>query len=142
MSTENETVVASLEQLLGANDTKYAHVEAYGVRVRIGSLSSEDMIEWLEANDDKSKSKFAGIRMIVKSFVDAEGKRLANVEDPAQFEKYIEQFSKKDATSNGKVVKAVLELNGIRTPKAVADALKNDSGETPTGASPTDSASK
>jgi hypothetical protein len=145
VSTEKELPLetATFEDLLGAaNDTKYDHVNAYGKRVRIGSLCSADMIEWLESNDDKVKSKFSGIRMIVKSFVDDKGARLPGVEDPAKFEEYVKLFSQKDAISNGRVVKAVLELNGIRTPKQVADALKNDSGETSTDASPTDSASK
>lgn len=143
MSNEKELETATFDDLLGgATDTKYDFVSAYGKRVRIGSLSSADMIEWLESNDDKVKSKFSGIRMIVKSFVDEKGARLPGVEDPAKFEDYVRHFAGKDAISNGKVVKAVLELNGIRSPKAVAEALKNDSGETSTDASPTDSASK
>lgn len=137
MSTEKK--IATFDELLGANDTKYDYVEAYGMRHRIGSLCSADMIEWLEANDDAVKKRLGGLRLIVKSFVDEAGNRLPGVEDPDKFEALVIKFSNKDATENGKVVKAVMELNGLRRPKEVQDALKNDSGEVPTGASPTDS---
>lgn len=138
MSTEQK-VAASFDEILGANDTKYDYVDAYGKTLRIGSLNSADMIEWLESNDDPAKKRFAGLRLLVKSLVNEAGDRLPGVGEPAKFEEYVKQFSNKDAKANGTVVQAVLKLNGLIKPEVVAAALKNDSSETSTGVSPTDS---
>jgi hypothetical protein len=42
-----KSVAASLEELLTVKGTKYDTIDAYGVTVRLGTLSSLDLVEWL-----------------------------------------------------------------------------------------------
>lgn len=121
--------VFSFDEMLAVNDTKYDTVEVFGGIQRIGTLCSADMIEWIEDNDIPEKKREAGLRLLVKSLVDGDNNRVP----VARREEFLEAYRNKDARSNGKIVRAALELNGLKT-KAVE--LKNDSSEAPTGASP------
>lgn len=132
MEQQNEDVF-SLDELLEANVVKYDRVEAYGGVVRIGSLSSYDIIEWTEGNSDKAKQKYAGLRLLVKSLVDKDGRRIPE----EQVEAAIEKFKAKDAQENGKVIKAVLQLNGMNVAAKKLEAAKKDSSEATSDASPT-----
>lgn len=138
--------VLSLEDLLTQEETsgtRYAVVPYAGNEVQIGSLSSADMIEWLEANEDKAKRREAGLHLIVKALVfggtrSGEGADLkisggTRVPEEGR-EALLASFRKKDASENGNLVKAILDINGI-TKKAAE--IKNDLGETTTDASPT-----
>jgi hypothetical protein len=118
----------SLGAMLDAEDTTYSVVNMpeWGGKVRLGSLTAADMMEWLEANE--SAKKTAGLRLIVKSLVDKDGKRVGNDEA-------IHKFAKKNTKAIDRLIKEILKLNGLDT-KTQADA-KNDSSETPDGASPT-----
>ena len=120
--------IASFDEIAQADDTEYAEVEAYGTTVRIGSLNSVDMIEWAEAKDEGRMA--AGLRLIVKSLVDAEGNRVPK----DKFEALLASFKLKNARSNTKVINAALKLNGFG-----ADEAKNDSGEAASEGSATDS---
>lgn len=106
--------VASLDTLLQptTNNVQFDTVEAYGQTVRIGSCSSFDMLQWVEANADPVRRKRAGLRLLVKSICDAEGVRY-----PAdKHDDYIEVFAQKDALENGKVLAKVFVLNGFPVP--------------------------
>jgi hypothetical protein len=95
------------------NDVKYDTVEAYGGIVKIGSLSSEDMLQWIESNGDPDKKKRAGLRLLVKSIVDEQGARFPESDHDA----ILEIFKRKDAQDNGRVLEKVLRLNGFPVPK-------------------------
>lgn len=129
---------ASLADIIGADDTQFATVEAYGKTVRIGSLSSEDMVDWIEAQGDPAQRKFAGILLLVMSLVGPEGERVPKEERVAT----VEIFKDKHAASNRKVIKAARLLNGLDDIGKILDALKNVSGEANTAASPSDSPSQ
>lgn len=109
----------------------YQDVEAYGDLVCIGSLSSEDMIQWIEENEDKTKAREAGLRLLVKSIVDPDTHAHVPVDDR---DRYLEIFRKKDSRENSKVIYAVLKLNGLDKAKG-ADLVKG-SGEVSPAASP------
>lgn len=121
--------VLSFADIDGADDIEYDTVPVFGGLVQIGSLNSEDMIEWLEANEDAAKKKEAGLRLIVKSVVDEDKQRVPK----DQFEAMLAKFRKKSAVSNGKLVAGILKLNGM---KAKAAEIKNESGGTDAVASP------
>lgn len=131
----------SLSELVSANAVRYDEIEGYGRKVAIGSLNSEDMVEWLEANDAEKRE--AGLRILVKSAVEVvarddqgritEAKRIAK-EDRDQ---YLEYFRKKDARENGKVIAACLKLNGLDRAAKLLQAIKNVSSEASPAASPT-----
>lgn len=128
--------VFSFDDLKKVTGKSYDTVEAYGGLVTIGSLSSADMIEWLESNDDPTKKREAGLRLIVKSIVNGEHEHLPE----EQHDEFLQHFRIKDARENGKVVKRILELNGLNKVRA-ASLLKNDSSEAPSDASRSDSPS-
>ena len=125
--------VASFEEIERADDIQYDYVEAYGKTVRVGSLNSDDMIEWMEEREDKEKKRTAGLRLVVRSLVDDQGNRIPK----DQREGWITLLGSKDAKSNARVFVVALKLNGLSA-KGV-DYLKNASGEATTVASPSGS---
>jgi hypothetical protein len=111
----SEKKVVSLADLRKkeVNNVKYDTVEAYGTTVRIGSVSSADMLEWVEGNADPAKKKISGLRLLVKSVTDDTGARYQKEE----YDAVVEDFKNKDAQENGKVLAKVLVLNGFPVPK-------------------------
>lgn len=107
----------SVDEMLAAPDVQYREVEAWGGIVRLGSLNAEEMIEFVEQNEDAKAKRVAGVRMIVRSLVNAEGDRIGKQE-------HVEMFLKKDAATTNKLVEAVMELNGLKTATA-AEAKKD-----------------
>lgn len=107
--------VASLADLRKkeTNNTKFDTVEAYGTTVRVGSVSSHDMLEWLDGNKDEAKKRVSGVRLIVKSITDENGERFPESEQ----DEVVKDFLNKDAIENGKVLVKVLRLNGFPVPK-------------------------
>lgn len=118
--------VATFAELEQANDTEYVEVEAFGKTLRLGSLNSADMMEWIEGNETEKKN--AGVTLIVKSLVDKDGKRVPK----EKFDELVAAFRNKSAKSNTKVITAALKLNGFER-----DLSKNDSGVGATVALPT-----
>lgn len=111
-----DTKVLSVEEMLAAEDVEYAEIKGWNGIIRIGSLSAEEFLEWTEANEGEAK-KTAGIRLVVRSLVDAEGRRIGN-------DKMIGQFKKKSQAIMERIVKEILKLNGLNT-KSEKDT-KND----------------
>ncbi len=137
----DEKKVLTFGDLKTATGRHFATVEAYRGIVPIASLSSADLIEWLESNDDPTKKREAGLRLLVKSIVDKvydEKDEVEPVHLPLdQREEYLTIFRAKDARENGKVIKKILELNGLDVKARSAE--KNESSETISAASPSDS---
>jgi hypothetical protein len=103
------------------NNVKYDTVEAYGETVRIGSVSSADMLEWVEGNADPTKKKISGLRLLVKSLTDDTGARYS----PEEYNEVVADFAAKDAQENGRVLRQVLVLNGFPVPKDLKDGEKD-----------------
>lgn len=124
MSEAKEEVLDlfGLDDIIDANVINYDTVKAYGGKVRIGSLNSDDMLEWIEQNEDKDKRKRAGLRLLVRSLVDKDGNRVPE----NRIEEAVNKFGKKDAKENGKVIEAALRLNGLDRAARLLAALKND----------------
>lgn len=109
--------ILSVEEMLAAEDVEYATIPTWnGKYTRIGSLTAEDLIEWSDANDTPAK-KNAGLRLLVKSLVDKDGKRIGT---PA----HIEAFKKKSHAQIEKILEGVLTLNAIKL--AGRQQVKND----------------
>lgn len=109
-----DKVYGSVEDLVasGANEVEYALVNGFksGEKVRIGSVTAGDMIEWSEANEDAKQT--AGLRLIVKSLV---GPEPGNVRYAmAQEAKNIQAFRTMRHKETERIVKAILELNGMK----------------------------
>ena len=120
--------ILNVEEMMAADDIEYAEVEAFGGLVRIGSIDAGDMIEFVESNEGPAK-RTAGLRMIIKSLVDAEGTRIGKPED-------LQRWMRRSQKTCNSLVDAILKLNGLD--KAAKAAAGNASSEAPaSGASPT-----
>lgn len=117
--------VLSFDEYVETPDVRYQEVETARGLINLGTVSSDDILEWLEENDKPANSKDAGLRLLIKSIVNPDGTRIA----VDQREAALVVLRKQDALQNGKLVKVALELNGVR--KAAATDAKNDSSGTP-----------
>lgn len=138
-----QKVGASFDEIYEADETKYEFVEdVYGLpSIEIGSLSSESMLEWIEENEDKEKSKLGGLRLLVRSLISRKNGKPERVgkSDSPEFARMLEVLKTKSTLSNNKAIKACFKLNGIE--KARAAASPNGLSEGVTGTSPSDSPS-
>lgn len=121
MTTENknnvvqmptEKIYASMDDLLsgGATDVEYKVIDGFrpGEKLRIGSVSAGDIMEWSEANDGEAK-KTAGLRLITKSLVGPEPNNIRFADDP----KNIQHFRKFRHKETERIVREILALNGM-----------------------------
>lgn len=106
----DEKVYASMDEILssGSSDVEYAMVDGFkpGEKVRLGSVTAGDVIEWSEANEGEAK-RTAGLRLITKSLVDENGNRYADDV------KNIPKFRAMRHKETDRIVNAILELNGM-----------------------------
>ena len=124
-----EKKLLSIEEIDGVDDTAYVEVDVpeWKGTIRFGSLPAGAMIEWVESNDGPAK-RTAGIRLLIRSLVDMDGKRIGT-------DKHIEIFKKRDARVCNRLLDVVLEMNGLSAKKQ--EAAKNDSSEAVSDVSPT-----
>ena len=107
-------VYMGMDDILTASDIEYKSVPFGNGLVCIGSVTAGDLIEWSEENEDKSKKRVAGLRLIVKSLCDRPfdpktgqgGNRIGKPE-------HVEMFAKKAHKSTETLLKQILKLNGM-----------------------------
>jgi hypothetical protein len=106
---DDDSKILSMEDIEASDDVEYAKIEGFkpGEVFRIGSLSAGDMIEWTKANEGEAKYT-AGLRLICKSLVDANGKRIA------LSPKNIEIFRAKSHKVTERIVRQILKHNGMK----------------------------
>jgi hypothetical protein len=118
---DEDRVVESMADILASATIEYATIPGYkpGQKLRIGSLTAGDMIEWSEANDGDAK-RTAGLRLITKSLVGnpPENRRIAD--DP----KNIAAFRMMPHKETERIVQAIIKLNGLKVGQD--DAAKKD----------------
>lgn len=129
-----ETKQLSFDQYTETPDTRFDEIETPRGIVKIGSVSSADILAWFDENDDPVKKHFAGLRLVVKSVVNPDGSRVP--ED--QREAAVVALAKHDSLENGRLAHACLVLNGLRV-KTKGALVKNDQSEALSGVSPTGS---
>ena len=127
---EAEEVLSSLDQIVDTVDIEFKtiHVPKWKMSIRIGSLSAEDLISFVETNEQPKAKRTAGIRLLVKSMVDTDGNRIGRDTDIAILQRKNHQI----VTS---LIDEVMKLNGLG--KKDQEQLKNVSSEASTDASPT-----
>lgn len=133
----NDLKVLSLKNIEDAPNVEFDLVEAWGGLVRIGSLTADQMIEHVEGLENPATKRMAGLRLIVLSLVDIDGKRLFTDETIG---KGVAIFGKKDSKTTSLIVRRLLKLNGMT--RAAAEAAKKDLGEDVTDAPRSDSPSR
>lgn len=136
----------SFEDLLASDDEIFEDVETPRGTVRIGVMSSESAIEWIDDNDNPERNKYSGLRCVVKSIINVDGKHvgedLSREDRRALEDQILAGLVKRNYRTNGTLVERALIVNGFRKEKdkpSAGDALKNVSGETETSVSPSDS---
>ncbi|HVJ72025.1 MAG TPA: hypothetical protein VM531_11070 [Sphingomicrobium sp.] len=125
-------MAAELRGLLGIDDIervddtafKTVEVPEWGGSIRIGTINAGTMLEYVKSNDTAAKFN-SGLRMIVDSLVDANGKRIGQLS-------HMEMLKKKNNMVIQKVAEEILKLNGVeKKPFDFQDRLK-EAGEDPT----------
>jgi len=121
MTESKEKVYGTVEELLsdGASEMEYSVVDGFkpGTKIRIGSVTAGDMISWSESNEGEAK-RTAGLRLICKSLVNADGVRYADDD------KNIAKFRAMRHKETERIVKEILKLNGMNVKQD--DAAKKD----------------
>lgn len=119
----SDKIYASMDEIFssGAGDVEYAVIDGFkpGEKVRIGSVTAGEVISWSEANEGEAK-RTAGLRLITKSLV---GPAPGNVRF-ADSDKNIAKFREMRHNVTERIVKAILELNGMNV-KAQDQAKKD-----------------
>lgn len=123
-------VVESWDELLNVNDTEYANVEiAPGVVVRLGSLSAQGMLDWIEQTaGDEEKAKANGLLLVAMCLVDSDGNRIGKLDT-------MTDLRRKQPKTAKKLIDKALELNDLRA----SEKEKNDSSGATSPVPPTDS---
>jgi hypothetical protein len=118
-----EKIYASMDEIMssGVSDVEYAVIDGFkpGEKVRIGSVTAGDIMEWSEASEGEAK-KTAGLRLIIKSLVGPEPSNIRYADDP----KNIAKFRAMRHKETERIVKEILVLNGM-TVKQQAEAKKD-----------------
>lgn len=120
-----DKIYGSMDEILasGASDVEYAIVDGFkpGEKVRIGSVTAGDMIEWSEANEGEAK-RTAGLRLLTKSLVGPE--KPTNGQPPnhryADDVKNIPRFRAMRHKETERIVREVLKLNGMNVKQDAA----------------------
>ncbi len=103
---------------VGGQAVEYALIDGYkpGEKVRIGSVTAGDIIEWSEANEGDAK-RTAGLRLITKSLV-GPNRRTAGMPMTRRTSR-----SSVMRHQTERIVKEILKLNGMNV--KADDAAKN-----------------
>lgn len=128
----------SFEAVMAQEDTEFRTVKAWGGKmVRIGSLTSLQLITFIENNESTDeKVRQRNSRMLIAlSLVDKHGKRLVDTNNKDAVEGAITKLGDKDASTNGALAEKILILNGLNK-KDAKEQIKNGSGEAQPGVSP------
>lgn len=128
----------SLDELLNCRNVRYVDVvvpelpntsNGRSQRVRLGSVTAAEVIEWAEANEDPQKRRIAGLRLLNKSVVNRANARTGT-------ESTERRWIDMPAAITNLLVDQVMRLNRMGKYGEVA-AIKNDSGGAVSVASPT-----
>lgn len=123
-AVQEEAIYSTVDEIVddGVMNIDYAVIEGFspGKKVRIGSVSALDIIEWSEANEDPRKKRFAGLRLICKSLVDKAGVRYAMQDEMGNIGKF--QRMRHGVTE--RIVREILKLNQMNV-KQDAEAKKD-----------------
>lgn len=107
-----EKIYASVDEMLasGPTDVEYDVIDGFkdGEKIRIGSVSAGDIIEWQDMLDGPAKRN-AGLKLICKSLV---GPAPANVRF-ADNDKFIAKFKEIRHRDTERILKAIVKLNGM-----------------------------
>lgn len=118
-----DKIYASMDEIFSGEPDKeeYAVIPGFkdGEKIRIGSVTAGEIIEWQEANEGEAK-KTAGLRLICRSLV---GPPPGNIRY-ANSDKNIAKFRAMRHKETERILKEIIKLNGM-TVKGDAEAKKD-----------------
>ena len=118
-------IYSSMEEIeeSGKDDIEYRFIDGFkpGEVFQIGSLNAGDLIVWSEANEGEAK-RTAGLRLITKSLVGPAPEYRRYADDA----KNIEKFRRRNHKVTERIVKEILELNGMNITAKTEAAAKKD----------------
>jgi hypothetical protein len=109
---QGDKIYASMDDMFasGPTDVEYDVIDGFkdGEKIRIGSVTAGDIIEWQDMLDGPAKRN-AGLKLISKSLV---GPAPGNVRF-ADNDKYIAKFKEMRHKDTERILKAIVKLNGM-----------------------------
>lgn len=108
--------------ITGPSGIEFKEVKAWGKTYGLLSITAGEVLEWLEDKANPDRSKEAALRLLARSFVDDDRKRLCST--PEQEERLVVVLRDKDSKTVNVLVNEVLILNGITT--QTAETVKKD----------------
>jgi hypothetical protein len=121
-----ERIYASVDEIVasGASEVEYRIIQGFegkdGPKIRIGSVTAGDMIEFSEANEnDRDAKRDAGLRLIAKSLVGPAPDNIRYADGPA-IARHMAKFRTMRHKETERVVKEILDLNGMEVKKDAA----------------------
>lgn len=121
----SEETIQSWDELLAVDDAEYVDVPVGKKIVRLGSLSSAEMLVWIRDQDDDEKAKTGGLVLVAKCIVDSDGKRIGKLEDMIR-------LREKQPKTVKRLVRAAIDLNEL---EVKTDSKNVSSGTEPSAAS-------
>lgn len=105
-------MTATFEELAANDGVEYEEIEAYGLTVRIASLTSAQIVEWTESKaTDPEYDKQAGLWLLILSIVDDKNNRLPKDDHGL----WLERFRNKADGDNTRVIDRILTFNDLLT---------------------------
>jgi hypothetical protein len=100
--------VLSIDEILASDTVEYATIPGAipGEVMRIQSLSAGAFIDWQEAGEGEAK-RTAGLRLIVQSLVDEDGKRICT-------DKHIAAFRAMKHKTTENIIRQIIKHNGLK----------------------------
>lgn len=104
----SEQKLMSVEELLAEiPEIEYRVVQiGAGKTMRLGSLTAEEIAEWRDSLNNTEDKYVSGLRLIVQSFVDEQGKRIGT---PS----HVVALRKKSNAMIERILNEVIKLNGL-----------------------------
>lgn len=117
-------VFGSLDELIasGVTDVEYKTIDGFAPgspQLRIGSVTSGEIIEWQEASDGDAK-RTAGLRLICRSLVGPEPGNRRYAADPHLIDNYIRQLKAVRTNVTERILKAIIDLNEMTAKDSAA----------------------
>ena len=115
--TDQVRKVLTLDDIFEVKDTRYLEIDVpeWGGSIRVAALSAGEMIDFVDSNDGPAK-RTSGIRLIIASLVDEDGKRVGKPE-------MMDKFKKRDSRVMGRIVDEIMKLNDMHLTEAALKKL-------------------
>lgn len=114
-----------VDEIINASEVEYRDIKIFGGTVRVGSLTSDEVVDWLEGQKTPEQRKEASADLVARSLVDAEGKRIGLDESGNPLPKLVTSLRRKKHSDLEAAVRELVKLNGLTLKGDVSAEIKN-----------------